>query len=203
MWKRITLVIFAALMLWLVIVQTEMLWAQTSTPVMYDTSLVQTGDLLFLKSKTWRSYVVLLLDRNHSDFSHVGLISVKEGVPYLIHASPTSSAGETGGVVQIERLARVLSSNSVERAALIRLKDEYKHFATAAIVTAENYADLALPFDHDFSLLSADRLYCTELVWRAYLSAGLDLFDPGSDQPTILLPSLLYQNRHFTRIDPF
>lgn len=51
--------------------------------------------------------------------------------------------------------------------------------AKSAAKVAKNYAKKATPFDSGFDLATADRVYCTELIWRAYLDAGVDLSDQG------------------------
>lgn len=203
MQKRFWGGVIATIAVWIAMTHAGSLWAGNSVPAAYNTSLVQTGDLLFIQGRTWRGYVVLMLDHNHKDFSHVGLIQLRDGVPYLIHASPTSSAGRPDGAVQIEPLAEVLSSGTVEKAALYRLHDEYKQFAPPAVAIAENFAAHAVPFDHDFSLLSPDKLYCTELIWLAYKRAGLDLVGMTPDQSTVLLPSMLYESPYLSEITQF
>ena len=52
-----------------------------------------------------------------------------------------------------------------------------RQYASLAASAACAYAREALSFDAGFDLDSEDRLYCTELVWRAYLQAGIDLVD--------------------------
>ena len=49
----------------------------------------------------------------------------------------------------------------------------------SAAKVAKTYAKKATPFDSGFDLATADRVYCTELIWRAYLDAGVDLSDQG------------------------
>ena len=47
--------------------------------------------------------------------------------------------------------------------------------ARAAIQAALGYQARGVLFDRDFSLDTEDTMYRTELVWRVYLDAGLDL----------------------------
>jgi hypothetical protein len=51
------------------------------------------------------------------------------------------------------------------------------------------WARAGVPFDHDFDSATPDRLYCTELVWRAYYSAGVELLPPGEAMHKRILPA--------------
>jgi uncharacterized protein YycO len=93
--------------------------------------------------------------------------------------------------------------------AVYRLKDEHRQYASLAVQRAELYVG-NVTFDIEFNLDTEDSMYCTELVWKAYLGEnknGIDLiandFDfltvPFIDQEQFILPStiansqLLYQ----------
>ena len=72
---------------------------------------------------------------------------------------------------------------------------------------ALTYVRDALPFDDRFNLESADRMYCTELVWRAYLKAGIDLVDgvfvrvqTPFGEGRYVLPSSLLNSRYLREI---
>lgn len=182
---------------------TALLPISETNPLAYDASVFRTGDILFVRGTSWRSYVVVLLDKGNSDFSHVGLIRVEKGVPYVIHATPNPSEGPESGSVISEALNEFLASKRITQAALYRLRGDSGGVAEAATIIAEGYAARATPFDHEFSLSSAEKLYCTELIWLAYKRAGLNVLDRFSERNAILLPSALSQSHYLTEIARF
>jgi hypothetical protein len=67
----------------------------------------------------------------------------------------------------------------VTRAGIYRLPERWRRRFLAYV---EDASARRLPFDNEFSLATADRLYCTELVWRGLIAAmGRD---PIADKPT-------------------
>ncbi len=136
-------------------------------------------------------------------FSHVGMVWRRDGRPYVIHTTSWSLLGvEDDGSVRVEPLRQFLSAPSISRAALYRVggKDQ----RTADQAAARRYAARALPYDRLFDASTPNRLYCTELIWRAYRTAGLRV--PASfsaEAPYPLLPSALSQSALPDRIDRF
>ena len=173
-------------------------------PLVQDTSQFQTGDLLFVRGMSWRSRIVLLINGGGSDFSHVGLVWRRNGRPFVIHATPTSSDKPEGGGVMVDPLRKFLSTKHVLQAALYRVKDRKGDIAKRAAATAQRYAAQALPFDHEFDASTSSKLYCTELIWRAYREAELNLLSTFSESASDpLLPAALSQSRLLTEVARF
>lgn len=174
-----------------------------------DTAQFRTGDLLFVRGTSWRSRVVLFLDGYIEDygdtFSHVGMVWRRDGRPYVIHTTPRSLLGaEDDGSVRVEPLRQFLSSPSISQAALYRVGVKDQRTADQAAAAARRYAARALPYDRLFDASTPNRLYCTELIWRAYRTAGLRVpagFSAEASYP--LLPSALSQSALLDRIDRF
>jgi len=135
---------------------------------------VCSGDIIFRRGRSLVSTVVLLNDRE-SPFSHTGIVSLEGGIPYVIHAVPGEP--DTNGEERVKRdlLTEFLTPEKAARFAVFRLKNGDPDAVFQAAATAEGYYQNRLAFDKAFSIRSDDRLYCTELVWKAYLSAGLNL----------------------------
>ncbi len=167
----------------------------------HDAALFRTGDILFVRGTSWRSRIVLLLDWADDDFSHVGLVRLVDRVPYIIHATPSPAERAPGGSVRVESLNEFLSPKRVTQAALYRLRSHSQRTADSAASVAATYAAKKVPFDHEFSLSSDDELYCTELILRAYGTAGLDLLDSSSE--ALLLPTALSANHQLIQIARF
>lgn len=133
-----------------------------------DLGRLQAGDVIFLSAPN------ALWARLASQWSlpryrhgHVGMIVIgRDGQPMVVHAAgdPTRSRA----TVRAVSLAKFLEE--AETAAVFRMKDQAA--APAAAAAAAGFARRRAPFDTDFSLESRDRLYCSEMVWRA-LSAAL------------------------------
>ena len=128
------------------------------------------GDILLLCGKTWRSKIVNLLDDGTSAFTHTGIVRMIGDVPYVIHASPEAE------LVQMERAEIFLSPKKVDRASLFRVRADPATAAEASRNALEYY-EKRVPFDTAFDSEDCGRLYCTELIWRAYAQAGIDLAD--------------------------
>ncbi|HRW68380.1 YiiX/YebB-like N1pC/P60 family cysteine hydrolase, partial [Lentimicrobium sp.] len=61
------------------------------------------------------------------------------------------------------------------RYAVYRLCRDTAGFSARAASKAMEYYEKNLAFDKAFDIKSDERLYCTELVWKAYLSSGINL----------------------------
>mgnify|MGYP003788599063 CR=1 FL=1 len=135
---------------------------------------VCSGDIIFRRGRSLVSTLVLLNDRE-SPFSHTGIVALEDGIPYVIHAVPGEPGKNGEELVKRDLLTEFLSPEKAAQFAVFRLKNDDPEAVFQAAAAAEKYYQNRLAFDKAFSIRSDDRLYCTELVWKAYLSAGLNL----------------------------
>lgn len=159
------------------------------------------GDVVFRASSSAEGRLVVVLDGSGFRYSHVGIV-VSDGVdPIVVHAAPMN--GPSGGSVIRESLSAFLSHDDVTAVALYRPDDAAAGHAVSAVRLAEGMVSAAVTFDDDFDLESNDRVYCTELVWKAYSRGGVDLTEgawrgsalPLSHRPYIS-PRMLLSGSH-------
>ncbi|MCL5746448.1 MAG: hypothetical protein M1541_21370, partial [Acidobacteria bacterium] len=120
-----------------------------------------------------------------SSYSHVGIVGETQGRMSVVH-SVVDEAPVTTGSVRADSVSQFLSPDRAAAAAVYRLRDESPEFAMKSELASRVAADFAsrhVRFDRDFDLDTADAVYCTELIWRAYKSAGVELV--SEDFPTI------------------
>lgn len=164
--------------------------------------------MIFRRGVGTISQVVLGMDAA-GVFSHAGMISLDSGAPRVIHAVPAEAEDEADRT-KSEPLAVFLDPTRASRLALYRLDPRHvpdaERRAQQASEAAEDMARRAVPFDREFDLASGDAVYCTELVWRAFLTAGVDLevhptqlHLPFLRQP-VLLPSDLQSSPKLRRV---
>lgn len=154
-------------------------------PIRLDSSAVLSGDLIFRRGRSLISRAVLSVDGS-SDFSHVGIAVRAKDQILVVHATPPEGTF-SGGVIS-EPLDSFLLPEAASTAAVFRLRSS--DAAARAALKAVGYARAHAPFDSDFDLSTPEALYCTELVWRAYLESGVDLAGRSFNE-RYLLPSRL------------
>jgi len=121
------------------------------------------GDVIFHTSRSAQSAAIQRA--THSPYSHVGIIFIREGKPYVFEAvasvryTPlaTWTARGSGGSYVVKRLKRALTA-----AQEARLRASAQRFA-------------GKPYDSAFEWSDA-RIYCSELIWKMYSQAlGIEL----------------------------
>ena len=167
--------------------------------------VLKNGDLVFRKGRSIASRVVLITDRA-SSYSHVGVIYMLNEIPYVIHTVPDESENDID-YVKMEKLSVFFSSEKASGGSVFRLKEQYKNSAKLAALTAKSYFDNKYVFDDAFNLKSENKLYCTELVWKAYQKVGINLIQGKFDKlflpfvkGFIILPSSLLNSFYLEEI---
>lgn len=162
------------------------------------------GDVIFRRGRDVVSRLVLTAD-GHSDFSHVGVIVRDRWQINVAHAIPAESKNELDAV-KMESLDSFLRHEKASVAAVYRVREHESIRASVIRYVTEAVRNQVL-FDADFDLGDSSRLYCTELVWQAYRSAGLDLLDGKFDYISVplksgwyIFPSSLTHSRHLLEI---
>ncbi len=164
----------------------------SGSPFIMSTADYQSGDVILRRADGWRNAVVASADTG--SFGHVGIVVVTVAGPLVLHASPDQSRPI------LETVSRFLDPVFTQAAAVYRPDGSN---GAAAAAAAMSLREISAGFDHGYNLDSEDFIYCTELVWRAYLAVGVDL---GAGRRTgmrvfghnyeVLLPSdLLSGNR--------
>ena len=170
-----------------------------------DTSILKDGDVIFRRGTSFVSNMVLMADEK-SPYSHTGIIKIIDNTFYVIHSVPAEKLGEED-ITKLELLANFLCRDRSTAIAIYRLKNQNETISGYAANLAYRFAEQKTPFDSDFNLRDDSRLYCTELVWKSYLLAGIDLVDntfenidiPLSKGPYIL-PGTLLKSKHLKPI---
>jgi uncharacterized protein YycO len=139
------------------------------------------------------------LDADDS-YSHVGLIHRADQNIFVIHTTWGEPPIEWK-YVRIEPLDTFLAQDRASEAAVYRVGTP-DPVRSAAVQKALEYLQSRIPFDTEFDITTSDRMYCTELVWRAYSEAGLDLIDGKFEQRVLpmlkgpfIFPSSLLKSR--------
>jgi hypothetical protein len=130
------------------------------------------GDVIFRAGRSLDSRLIRFAD-DGSPYSHVGLIDRREGTPFVVHVEPDVDGG--GGRVRREPLGDFLAASKSDGFAVYRVTGDRTGVAAAALTAALGYQAAGVTFDRDFDLETAGAMYCSELVWRAFLAAGVDL----------------------------
>lgn len=103
-----------------------------------------------------------------SRFSHAGVVAVENGEPVVYQSA---SPG-----VQRQPFA-VWARDNVGSFGVKRLKPEQRNRIPAVLTYCRRVFETQIPFDREFQL-DDKRLYCIELVEKAFRSAGLPLSEP-------------------------
>lgn len=139
------------------------------------------GDIVFQTSRSSQSLAVQRA--THSRYSHMGMIVHRDGMPQVLEAAAT---------VRYTPLAQWKASGRDGHIVVKRLHDADARLdaATTQRLVASAHQFVGRPYDLAFGW-SDERLYCSELVWKAYAEAldvqigtlqrlvDLDLSDPA------------------------
>ena len=146
---------------------------QKTVIILPDQLELQNGDLVFRRGRSIESQIVLLSDGN-SDYSHAGIIYIKNKKPFIIHSVP-GEINEENELIKMESVNEFLSKEKATRFAVFRLENRLNSVTQEASDFAYECYLKKISFDNHYDLESNTKLYCTELIWKAYKTAGIDL----------------------------
>lgn len=124
------------------------------------------GDVIFHTSLSNQS--VAIQRATKSQYSHMGIVFIRDGQPYVFEASAT---------VRYTPLRKWIARGQGQHYVLKRLKDSNKALTPKALGAMHNVADAlqGRPYDLTFEW-SDSRIYCSELVWKIYKrGAGIEI----------------------------
>lgn len=163
---------------------------------------LKSGDLIFRQGTDAVSAAVLA-GKAKSIYSHVGMIMVKDGVPWVIHSVPAETESEAGGV-KLEPLDLFARSDRAIHVAIMRPRRMQADTGARAVSNALKL--IGRPFDAAFNLQDDSEIYCTELVARAYFPLNINLYQKlqAVQLPFIsgyfLLPQDIFEQSQLTKV---
>jgi hypothetical protein len=139
-----------------------------------DETTLKEGDIVFRKGMSLASRLVLAAEKE-SGYSHIGII-VKDSTGWkVIHAVP----GETDKdnpeeIIKKETFAEFFGPKKAVAGAIYRL-DTTETIGYLAAQKAKELFGRKLLFDHSYDLADSTEMYCSELLYVAYKSVGIDI----------------------------
>lgn len=129
------------------------------------------GDLVLRCGNGMESRVVT--QRSHSIYSHIGLLHYDSlcGEWQVVHAVPGEDEPE---YMKAEPIDLFFCPERAKNGAWLRVRCN-DSVAREAVRYALTKVDKHILFDNDYLLEDSTCLYCTELVWRAFMAQGIDL----------------------------
>lgn len=126
----------------------------------------RSGDIVFQTSRSSQSLAIQLATR--SPYSHMGIVFVREGKPYVFEAVQP---------VKLTPLAEWIGRGENGRFVVKRLRDVDARVTPQALQKMRSVAETFMGKDYDLYFeWSDDRIYCSELVWKVFeRGAGIRL----------------------------
>ncbi|MFI3221366.1 MAG: YiiX/YebB-like N1pC/P60 family cysteine hydrolase [Methylococcales bacterium] len=152
----------------------------------------KSADLIFRHSNEFWGDMAAKMSRTDSQFSHVGIVIVENGVVKIIHADGNPLQGSPRLVKQL--LTEWL--DGVEDFGLFRLNmtDQTRE---RVIEEAKRLFDAGVPFDTKFNLNTDDELYCTEFVAKVIYRAQLS----SKEIPIVFATERFIDGRQYIPLD--
>ena len=142
--------------------------------VMYDTSDLRNGDLLFRNGIGYESRVVTGL--SSGKFSHIG-IAYHDGKQWnVIHAVPGENEKSEPEYLKCEPISEFYFHSRAKLGGSARVSCS-DSIANIVAEKALNIVNRKVLFDNNYNINDTSELYCTELVRLVYLAQNIDLCD--------------------------
>lgn len=135
-------------------------------PLTINSSYLKSGDLILRRGRSTESYAVYLADKN-SEFTHIGIIAIENEIPYVIHAVPHKDK-----FVKKETLSNFLKPNSTSEFAVYRCNLD-SNILNNVTKEALSFYTKKYTFDTEYDLSTNTKLYCSELILKAFKNAGI------------------------------
>ncbi|UMB54287.1 hypothetical protein MKD41_02120 [Lutibacter sp. A64] len=129
---------------------------------------LQNGDLILRCGKSTGSYLVHLADKT-SEYTHIGIIAIEKGTPYVIHAVPHKN-----NTLKKETFKKFLNPKKASSYAVYRSTFNAKTLSKV-VNEAQKFYLKKCTFDNEYNLNTDNKLYCTELILKAFKNAGITL----------------------------
>ena len=152
------------------------------------------GDIILRKGHGLVSNFIAVNYGGKHKMSHCGIVTKTEGKLLVIHCISGQIARHDG--VLKEPLKDFVSLNSTAQLKLFSIRNQTTEGQQKLTASAERYASLTIPFDHNFDLSDTNSMFCIELITccmqKAYKNcmedtdiknkhfAGFELFDDTS-----------------------
>ncbi|MBR6489557.1 MAG: hypothetical protein IKT03_03385 [Muribaculaceae bacterium] len=170
--------------------------------------LLRDGDLVFRCGTSAESEAILKIDST-GQYTHVGIVINLNGKWQVVHVVPEESNNGLDRVKTEPIDTFFLTSRAVHGKAM-RLQGCDAQTAHSAALRALEISRQGIPFDYFYNWNDTTRLYCTELMQRAYAAAGVDLCGNRSThivfpgfEGDIVLPGDIMRNDSLTTIFSF
>ena len=134
------------------------------------------GDLVLRCGYGAESKVVT--EASQSIYSHIGILHYDTPTAQwqVLHAVPGEAEQGEPEWLKAESISEFYASDRASCGAWMRV-DCPDSIAAAAARYALQKVEEQVAFDNDYLLSDTTQIYCTELVWQAYLHQGIDLSD--------------------------
>lgn len=139
----------------------------------FDVEMIRNGDLVFRKGRGLFSDIFKDIGEIDSPFSHVGIVYIEGNDVFAIHTEASELTGV--GCAKKELLSTFVSSSNAQTYDFYRVNGLGSAGIKSVLKTALEYVTDKIPFDTKFNMKDNGRLYCTELVYKAYKVAGINL----------------------------
>ena len=167
------------------------------------------GDVVFRRGSGMLSYAVMAADPD-GNYSHVGIVADSAGKMMIIHAVPGEPDYE-GDKDRVKMDTPEKFYNSIYATIGAVCRTGNRKMATKASWEAIRIYKKKTLFDHDYDRKDSTKMYCSELVERAYEKAGCKLTADSCgrvlNMPGIhtrcLLPSDIYKSAWLKPIKSF
>lgn len=163
---------------------------KSNTIVTVDTDILQEGDLIFRRGVGLSSRTVLVAGKNEL-YSHIGILAKDSTEWFVIHSVPGETTKEQPEEkIKKETISEFFAPKKSISGAIFRL-DTTAILCSQAAQKAKELFDRELLFDHQYNPEDSTKMYCTELIYFAYKSVGIDLTEgrrrsyPGFQYPFI------------------
>ncbi len=155
------------------------------------------GDVVFRRGSGLVSDLVMILN-SQSEYSHVGVLVSREalvgsavfkgdtihGEWWVVHTVPYEGESVADDHIVLENLESFFGEDKAQGGAIYRVEMD-----SVSVSKIERYLmrelEICRPFDHDYSLESDSAHYCSELVYRAFMSVGMDLSSTRRTNPYV------------------
>ena len=161
---------------------------------------LQDGDIVIRKGDGPLSYH--LMNGTKEEYTHCGIIYKGDEKWRVIHSMGGEISKEEVDGVQTMDLDKFIQYSADSMLYICR-PIFIDSAGTKVVERANHYLDLQVPFDHSFSLLTKEKLYCSELLYHVFkdINEGKNLFVVKKKHKSYMLMfSTFFKEENFTKV---